>query len=34
MNTYRGHESFHGPEIHTIASNNNNFVRGAPGEPV
>jgi len=34
MNTYRSHETFTGTEIHTLASNNNNFVRGAPGEPV
>jgi peptidyl-dipeptidase Dcp len=34
MNTYRGHENFTGQEVHTIASNNNNFVRGAEGEPV
>jgi len=34
MNTYRSHENFTGTEVHTIASNNNNFVRGAPGEPV
>ncbi|MGQ0533081.1 MAG: M3 family metallopeptidase [Caulobacteraceae bacterium] len=34
MNTYRGHENFTGAEVHTIASNNNNFVRGAAGEPV
>ncbi|MGE0740361.1 MAG: M3 family metallopeptidase [Hyphomonadaceae bacterium] len=34
MNTYRSHENFMGEEINTIASNNNNFVRGAPGEPV
>ena len=34
MNTYRSHETFNGPEITPIASNNNNFVRGAPGEPV
>jgi peptidyl-dipeptidase Dcp len=34
MNTYRGHENFTGTEVTTIASNNNNFVAGAPGEPV
>jgi peptidyl-dipeptidase Dcp len=34
MNTYRSHENFMGAEINTIASNNNNFVRGAEGEPV
>ncbi len=34
MNTYRSHENFMGSEITPIASNNNNFVRGAPGEPV
>ena len=34
MNTYRSHETFTGAEITPIASNNNNFVRGAPGEPV
>jgi peptidyl-dipeptidase Dcp len=32
--TYRGHETFTGKEITVISSNNNNFVRGAPGEPV
>jgi peptidyl-dipeptidase Dcp len=32
--TYRGHETFEGHEVHPIASNNNNFVKGAPGEPV
>jgi peptidyl-dipeptidase Dcp len=32
--TYRGHETFTGKEVTTITSNNNNFVRGAPGEPV
>jgi peptidyl-dipeptidase Dcp len=31
---YRGHETFTGTERTTITSNNNNFVRGAPGEPV
>ncbi len=34
MNTYRSHENFMGQEITPIASNNNNFVRGAPGEPI
>ncbi|MBN8605517.1 MAG: M3 family metallopeptidase [Caulobacterales bacterium] len=34
MNTYRSHENFMGGEITPIASNNNNFVRGAPGEPI
>lgn len=32
--TYRSHESFTGEEITPLASNNNNFVKGAPGEPV
>ncbi|NWG53998.1 MAG: M3 family metallopeptidase [Hydrogenophilaceae bacterium] len=31
---YRGHETFTGATITPITSNNNNFVRGAPGEPV
>jgi len=31
---YRGHESFQGKSIRPIASNNNNFVRGAAGEPI
>ncbi|MBI1186198.1 MAG: M3 family peptidase [Alphaproteobacteria bacterium] len=31
---YRGHETFTGTERTPITSNNNNFVRGAPGEPV
>jgi len=31
---YRGHETFTGADITPITSNNNNFVRGAPGEPV
>jgi peptidyl-dipeptidase Dcp len=31
---YRGHETFTGKEITPITSNNNNFVRGAAGEPV
>ncbi|MBL8544869.1 MAG: M3 family metallopeptidase [Hyphomonadaceae bacterium] len=34
MNTYRSHETFTGRAITPIASNNNNFVRGAPGEPI
>jgi peptidyl-dipeptidase Dcp len=32
--TYRGHETFTGERITPLSSNNNNFVRGAPGEPV
>jgi peptidyl-dipeptidase Dcp len=31
---YRGHETFTGKVITPITSNNNNFVKGAPGEPV
>ena len=31
---YRGHETFTGKLQTPIASNNNNFVQGAPGEPV
>ncbi|HEY0479182.1 MAG TPA: M3 family metallopeptidase [Kofleriaceae bacterium] len=31
---YRRHESFTGKVQTTITSNNNNFVKGAPGEPV
>ncbi len=34
MNTYQSHETFTGRAITPIASNNNNFVRGAAGEPV
>lgn len=34
MNTYRLRENFTGQAVTTIASNNNNFTRGAPGEPV
>jgi peptidyl-dipeptidase Dcp len=34
MTTYRSHEDFTGTELKTLASNNNNFVKGAPGEPV
>jgi len=33
MNAYRNQERFKG-EISTIVSNNSNFVKGAPGEPV
>ena len=32
--TYRGRETFGGTPITPITSNNNNFVRGAAGEPV
>jgi peptidyl-dipeptidase Dcp len=32
--TYRGHETFTGQRITPLSSNNNNFVQGAPGEPV
>jgi peptidyl-dipeptidase Dcp len=31
---YRGHETFTGTLQTPLTSNNNNFVRGAPGEPV
>jgi peptidyl-dipeptidase Dcp len=31
---YQGHETFTGTTITAITSNNNNFVRGAPGEPI
>jgi peptidyl-dipeptidase Dcp len=31
---YRGHETFTGKVRTAITSNNNNFVKGAPGEPV
>jgi peptidyl-dipeptidase Dcp len=31
---YQGHETFTGTVRKSIASNNNNFVRGAPGAPV
>ena len=34
MTTYRSHENFTGTEVTPLASNNNNFVKGAPGEPV
>ncbi|QSQ18919.1 M3 family metallopeptidase [Pyxidicoccus parkwayensis] len=33
MNAYRNQERYHG-EVTTIVSNNSNFVKGAPGEPV
>ncbi|MBR9988139.1 MAG: M3 family metallopeptidase [Gemmatimonadetes bacterium] len=32
--TYRGHETFTGEQRTPLSSNNNNFVKGAPGEPV
>jgi len=32
--TYQGHETFTGTTRTVITSNNNNFVKGAPGEPV
>jgi peptidyl-dipeptidase Dcp len=32
--TYRGHETFTGREITPLTSNNNNFVKAGPGEPV
>jgi peptidyl-dipeptidase Dcp len=32
--TYQGHETFTGKVVTPISSNNNNFVKGAPGEPV
>ena len=31
---YQGHETYTGTTITPITSNNNNFVRGAPGEPI
>jgi len=31
---YRSHENFLGTEIKPLTSNNNNFVRGAAGEPI
>jgi peptidyl-dipeptidase Dcp len=34
MTDYRSHETFTGTTFHTLASNNNNFVKGAPGEPI
>ena len=33
MNAYRDQERFDG-EVPTIVSNNSNFVKGGPGEPV
>jgi peptidyl-dipeptidase Dcp len=33
MNAYRGQETYDG-KVTTIVSNNSNFVKGAPGEPV
>ena len=32
--TYRSHETYTGQTLTPLASNNNNFVRGAPGQPV
>jgi peptidyl-dipeptidase Dcp len=32
-NSYRGHETFDGAQT-VLASNNSNFIKGAPGEPV
>ncbi|HSK03998.1 MAG TPA: M3 family metallopeptidase [Kofleriaceae bacterium] len=32
--SYQGHETFTGTHRRPITSNNNNFVKGAPGEPV
>ena len=32
--SYRGHETFTGREITVLSSNNNNFVKGAPGRPI
>src|SRR5690606_16959400 len=32
--TYRSHEDFAGTRLTPLSSNNNNFVKGAPGEPV
>jgi peptidyl-dipeptidase Dcp len=34
MTTYRSHENFTGTELTPLTSNNNNFIKGAPGEPV
>jgi peptidyl-dipeptidase Dcp len=34
MNAYRNQERFGGKEITTIVSNNSNFVKGKPGEPI
>jgi peptidyl-dipeptidase Dcp len=31
---YRTHETYEGREVTVLNSNNNNFVKGAPGEPV
>ncbi|PZO53297.1 MAG: M3 family peptidase [Alphaproteobacteria bacterium] len=31
---YQGHETYTGTTITPITSNNNNFVRGAPGQPI
>lgn len=31
---YRGHETFTGTVVTPITSNNNNFVKGGPGEPI
>ena len=31
---YQGHETFTGKVVTPLTSNNNNFVKGAPGEPV
>lgn len=31
---YQGHETFTGTTVHPITSNNNNFVRGAEGQPI
>jgi peptidyl-dipeptidase Dcp len=32
--TYRGHETFTGKTVTTVTSNNNNFVRGGPKDPI
>jgi len=32
--TYQSHETFTGKTVTVVTSNNNNFVKGAPGEPV
>ncbi|MFN6964117.1 MAG: M3 family metallopeptidase [Pyrinomonadaceae bacterium] len=34
MNSYRSQERMDGKEITTIVSNNSNFIKGKPGEPV
>ncbi|HVV88805.1 MAG TPA: M3 family metallopeptidase [Kofleriaceae bacterium] len=34
MEAHREHETFTGTKVLPVTSNNNNFVRGAPGEPV